>query len=439
MCFSHSLHRLSTILTISISRATAGLNVTCVDLLHPSHQPVRLVDSVTRTTPANEICVVTGMEDILLESSRLRFTADAFNVSAITFVQFRTKATDTRFTTFPEEIFEIFPNVASIVVVSNLASLSPDNWPENAKKLKLFYAGSNNISQLSTFNAFDSLEELYLRNNKLKSIRRDTFEAVDKLKWIDLSRNQLTIIVQGTFVRVKELQLLDLSFNQIQTIEDGAFDNPSLETLWLDNNQLTGLSDLVFSKISNLKEISMRSNKLVHIGQSLYSLQNLVTIGLDDNQIEDIDLLGFAKLTRMKKFGLINSGFSFGLQKEEIQSSPDVSDKNLSLESLNIENKILTNVRNLHELRMFNGLKILTLSVPFTDFDELNAEEIKTFLPNLERLDLDIKRRQCADVRILMDKLQQLNVTLNANCCSTLCSGPALLNSFLYPCRSCDL
>lgn len=332
--------------------------------------------------PRKLSCIVSDIE-VPLERDWLEFDLNGENVTAFTYVWLSTKQGDRGFTTFPAEIFEIFPYVDHVSIQSNLKVLSQNDW-KNAINLKTLRLSGNKLSEFMSFNGLKNLKKLELEQNQLSIIRRDFLVGMDKLEELYLGQNG------------------------IHSIEDGSFDHANLIFLDLSRNNLTTLSDSVFSKCPKMRAVEIGHNQLTHIGQSMYSLQHVTLIGLSFNHIEDIDLAEFSKMPRLKSLLLESSGFSF------VSTSGVSSDQsnNTALELLNIEKNNLTNL-DFSKLKTFNGLKSLCiLGNPLIKCDQLSAAEIKRVFPNLEKLGWNGAGWQSENFNILTNQLNHLNVTV---------------------------
>lgn len=324
-------------------------------------------------------CLVTNIQ-VPLERERLDFNFDGVNVSEIKYVELITKEGDRGFTDIPEEIFEIFPNMHTVDIQSNLKLISQPRW-----------------------------------------------QKATNLKVVKLQYSQITIIRRGLFVGLDELSQLILKFNQIHSIEDGAFDFPHLWVLDLSNNKLTTLSDTLFSKIATVQILDISDNELTHIGNSMRPLQNAVWIDLHRNHIEDIDLLEFSRLPRLGTLVLYSSGFSFNLsEKVRNEELEHAGLENTVLEVLDISNNSLANLYNLNQLSIFKGLKRLALAAnQFTNYKAFSAEYIKQILPNLQSLGWDGRGLDCENFEIFINQFQRLNMSIVNLVC------------YLPPCLSC--
>ncbi|XP_052899532.1 toll-like receptor 3 [Anopheles moucheti] len=134
--------------------------------------------------------------------------------------------------------------------------------------------------------SFPTLAEVFLRENKLRSINMDIFNAMKYLENIDLSHNLMSVMT-GSLVS-SSMKLLDLSFNRLLKIDCCKWNVPNLynliahDNLFLslprcieqtlvnvshldfDNNQF-GLDVLfVFGHFKNLQTLSLKNNKLTH-------------------------------------------------------------------------------------------------------------------------------------------------------------------------------
>ncbi|CAK5076762.1 unnamed protein product [Meloidogyne enterolobii] len=92
-------------------------------------------------------------------------------------------------------------------------------------------------------NVENTLKELSLRNNIMKSIDEKIFLNLASLKYLDLSSNKLSQLKRSHFSKLVNLETLLLDNNQINSLDDGIFNSlTKLKTLTISNNRLTKIT-----------------------------------------------------------------------------------------------------------------------------------------------------------------------------------------------------
>ncbi len=129
--------------------------------------------------------------------------------------------------------------------------------------------------QLSTFNKFDALQNIYLSHNRLETLSIN-LNSLKKLKKLNLSNNKLTKI---TFEESSGgvLEKLSLQYNEL-------IDDDDSQTIWTQ-----------IQKLTNLKELYLNGNKLkciekIQIKETTKRLLGLEFFHLYDNLFSESDL-----------------------------------------------------------------------------------------------------------------------------------------------------
>lgn len=167
-----------------------------------------------------------------------------------------------------------------------------------------------------------STTECDLSYKWIKSIAVNTFVNHTTLEFLNLGNNQISTLVPGTFSWLNSLQLLFLGENKITSIQSEIFIGlDSLQQLELYNNQISVIEPLSFSELSNLQELFLDWNKISIIkAQTFFGLGNLTSFFLTNSQITTIESWAFEWLFMLEELFLydnqlttIQSGTFFGL------------------------------------------------------------------------------------------------------------------------------
>ncbi|KAG5897704.1 hypothetical protein JTB14_007542 [Gonioctena quinquepunctata] len=138
-----------------------------------------------------------------------------------------------------------------------------------------------------------SLEVLYLRGNKLKSVPCNSFNNLKKVQVLYLSYNRITTLENGASNGLNYLKELYLKSsydsNQLEIIEDGVFrDCRNLETLNLDPSKIYGMRSHSFDDTVIITKLDSRSSNFQNIPGAIDKLK------LD--QLDVINGAGFNKV-----------------------------------------------------------------------------------------------------------------------------------------------
>lgn len=287
---------------------------------------------------------------------------------------------------FPNRIFETFRQIEAVTLNSaNIHTLHNTTF-DNATNLKELHLKLNKLTEVTEFvfkNAA-KLEQLDLSGNEIENIEDKAFGGLQNLRTLKLNGNLLKILRHHTFDDLDNLEYLHLYSNRLETIESRALTLPKLTEIFFGHNRLLILPDDLFLGAPKLEVTEFSDNQLIRIGDAFENCNNIYSLNLENNPIEDIDLLKFAEMRSLSSLSLNNTQFSF----PENPPKPSKSlIKSFSLESLNLANNNLSNANIFQHLVIFPELQRLYLyNNMFTEFADVN--EIKTFLPKLNTLDL---------------------------------------------------
>ena len=119
---------------------------------------------------------------------------------------------------------------------------------------------------------FENLERLYLQNVSLSLLHRDAFGKTETLRELSLSSNKLRSIENGTFSRLKNLEILILGNNQLTTIHSHMFRGlHRLKYLQLTNNTIKRIEPGSFDSIPKLEWLDMNECGLSRLESHLFA------------------------------------------------------------------------------------------------------------------------------------------------------------------------
>ncbi|XP_067858120.1 slit homolog 1a isoform X2 [Heptranchias perlo] len=131
----------------------------------------------------------------------------------------------------------------------------------------------------------DTITEIRLEQNGIKSVPPGTFTPYKKLRRIDLSNNQIAEIAPDAFQGLRSLNSLVLYGNKISELPEGVFDGLyALQLLLLNANKINCIRADAFQDLQNLSLLSLYDNKIQTLAKGTFtSLRAIQTLHLAQN------------------------------------------------------------------------------------------------------------------------------------------------------------
>uniref|UniRef100_UPI00398F83E6 slit homolog 1 protein-like n=1 Tax=Pristiophorus japonicus TaxID=55135 RepID=UPI00398F83E6 len=131
----------------------------------------------------------------------------------------------------------------------------------------------------------DTITEIRLEQNGIKSVPPGTFTPYKKLRRIDLSNNQIAEIAPDVFQGLRSLNSLVLYGNKINELPKGVFDGLyALQLLLLNANKINCIRADAFQDLQNLSLLSLYDNKIQTLAKGTFaSLRAIQTLHLAQN------------------------------------------------------------------------------------------------------------------------------------------------------------
>uniref|UniRef100_A0A8C7SWA8 Slit homolog 1 protein n=1 Tax=Oncorhynchus mykiss TaxID=8022 RepID=A0A8C7SWA8_ONCMY len=131
----------------------------------------------------------------------------------------------------------------------------------------------------------DTMAEIRLEQNGIKSVPPGTFSPYKKLRRIDLSNNQISEIAPDAFQGLRSLNSLVLYGNKITELPKGVFDGLyALQLLLLNANKIHCVRANAFTDLQNLSLLSLYDNKIQTVAKGTFaSLRAIQTLHLAQN------------------------------------------------------------------------------------------------------------------------------------------------------------
>ncbi|XP_041117081.1 slit homolog 1 protein-like isoform X2 [Polyodon spathula] len=131
----------------------------------------------------------------------------------------------------------------------------------------------------------DSMAEIRLEQNGIKSIPPGAFSPYKKLRRIDLSNNHISEIAPDAFQGLRSLNSLVLYGNKITDLPKGVFDGLyALQLLLLNANKIHCVRADAFQDLQNLSLLSLYDNKIQTLAKGTFAaLRAVQTLHLAQN------------------------------------------------------------------------------------------------------------------------------------------------------------
>nr|XP_008161509.2 podocan-like protein 1 isoform X2 [Chrysemys picta bellii] len=311
----------------------------------------------------------------------------------------------------PDEAFESLDSLQYIYLANNKLTVAPQILPSTVRIVDL---AANLLTEVYplTFGQKANLRSVYLHNNQLTNtgLPYDAFNGSDTVSTMILSSNQLSYLPQNL---PPALVRLHLQNNCIARIPRGALSSHwKLRELYLQNNNLSnqGMDPATFSKLKSLEYLDLSNNNLTEIPAGFPP--NIVILHLGKNRIGSLPR---DSLSRVR-----------GLQYLLLQNN--------RLTAAGVHPDAFLKLRHLHTLHLYNnrlervppGLprRVRSLMILHNQITHIGLHDFaNTYL--LAELNLSYNRLYSAKIhRLAFRKLRRLeNLDLSGNQLTLLPAG----------------
>ena len=139
----------------------------------------------------------------------------------------------------------------------------------------------------SVFMGLHSLQQLFLHDNRLHLLPEEVFRGLNNLRELTLFENSLSTLPEGVFNGMDSLQSLILSNNNLSVLPERVFSGLSrLEGLWLHGNALSSLPQGIFHGLNSLRSLLLGGNSLTTLPEGVFSgLSSLQQLWLSGNGV----------------------------------------------------------------------------------------------------------------------------------------------------------
>ncbi len=170
-----------------------------------------------------------------------------------------------------------------------------DSWEDALTKknelqvLTLVFKDLENLP--AEIGSFRKLEEIYLSDNKLKSLPSELF-TLSGLKMLDISRNFYLKKIPSDISKLTNLEFLKFGFNEELNYAE-TFQNISglqkLANVDIMGNQLVKLPPEI-GKLSQIKSLNLANNRLSALPKEIGQLAHLESLDLSQNQLDNLPM-----------------------------------------------------------------------------------------------------------------------------------------------------
>ena len=162
-----------------------------------------------------------------------------------------------------QQIFETFRNIEELYIHnSNLQSIRiPD-----IVQLTQIHVDGNNISRIEngSFDGQSNLWFLNLRDNNIQEIEIEALTGLEALGTLNLVGNHIQALVPGTFDSLRNLSRVELDRNNLTSISDELFaQSPLVRILYIEANLIDQISPRLIASLVNLTHIDLTGNACI--------------------------------------------------------------------------------------------------------------------------------------------------------------------------------
>lgn len=217
-----------------------------------------------------------------------------------------------RLTSLSPDSFVGLTSVTELKLQRNLLRAVDSRVLDKMPKLEGVNISMNYLTKIHVglVQGLTNMASLDFKQNEIEIIEPYSFiDQTESLQKLYLAQNKLNFIKKSHFSMLRALQTLSLSYNQISSIEPGSFDKTtSLLYLYLDHNCIHSIHRDLFKGLNQLSELNMGNNVILKLDGSVFrNLIKLTVLNLSYNQIETLYELIFQDLKNLKVLDLSNN------------------------------------------------------------------------------------------------------------------------------------
>ena len=230
-----------------------------------------------------------------------------------------------------------FPSLENLYLRKNKICNFTGNLKKHMPRLTHLYLTENNIESIEFSEMPTTLTHIYLEEN---SIIKFNATMIKNIEFLALDENKIQMICNTychefslSLNRATNLKYLSLHGNDVIFVEPDAFDDTiNLISLDLSKNKIATIRKGTFNSVTKLQNLSL-SNNILKTMPDLSLLKSLQSLNLSDNKLEIVSTGEFGNLFMLKILSLSNNL----LTNLEVESFGNL----ISLEELYLSNNKL--------------------------------------------------------------------------------------------------
>lgn len=245
---------------------------------------------------------------------------------------------------FTNGSFNAFQGLFQLEIRDSRINYFPESILDGLKELKVLIFSNISLKSV-TANLFKFTPELIylgLNDNELEELLADTFEHLTEIRQIDLTSNKLKTLPKGIFHRSRQEKVarVFLADNNLTKLEEDVFQTENLELLTLSGNHVRHIDNNTFKNLYELESLNMTATftaEVDRLPKALFSnSSNLKYLQMDKNHFQFLEVGIFHNLRQLKVLDL-----SFNKLKD---LDDDIFKNNIHLETLHLSNNKLKNL-----------------------------------------------------------------------------------------------
>jgi Leucine-rich repeat (LRR) protein len=227
---------------------------------------------------------------------------------------------------------------------------------------------------------------LFLHHIKVETIESQAFVGCEHLQYLTLESNQLTSLPQNVFEPLRNIKGINLSHNQLAKFSLDVFaNNQNLEKVYLHDNKMTVLVPIQHKGEFSIKELQLQDNDLKNISE-VCKFQKLETLILAGNRNLEFATFKFSCWPELRKLYLYDTN----LKRLNYEYRLFIGLNKLKLLDLSENNLDMLCVGNFPAL-----LELEQLGVDRNKLKTMNAQDLKSKFPKLNRIDIENNPWDC--------------------------------------------
>lgn len=178
---------------------------------------------------------------------------------------------------------------------------------KNLKRIEWIYSHVGNIAKFA-FAGAESLTYISLKGNEITEIVPGTFN-IETLTELNLDENDLKTIEDRTFEGAVNLRNLSIDLNEVEEISENAFYGlNNLQKLNMQKNGIKNFDPEIFKHTPHLRHLDLHANLISTLHESTFSLtKEIKTIDVGSNSIDQISRKTFENLPHLESLSLLRN------------------------------------------------------------------------------------------------------------------------------------